>query len=357
MMRFWEGKRVLITGHTGFKGCWLSELLLLRGSKVYGLALNPEMTPALFFQLGLKNRVDHYICDIRDAKGVAERIRTVQPDILIHMAAQSLVRRSYSQPISTFSTNTLGTVHVLDALREIKRRCAVIVVTTDKVYRKVNNEKPNRETDQLGGHDPYSASKAAAELVTECYRKSFFANTFQKSGNQVLVATVRAGNVMGGGDWAENRIVPDLARAFSTNRVLKLRNPTAIRPWQHVLDPLNGYLILAQAMYKSDNINYQQGFNFGPDPHSQCSVGELVNRVLNYWPGKVAEEIEKNKPFETNRLSINIDLARQELGWKPRWSLDRALTETVNWYRTVLLEGGDCLSITQSQILRFEADL
>ena len=198
-MGFWEGKRVLITGHTGFKGSWLSELLLLRGSKVYGLALNPEITPALFFQLDLKNRVDHYICDIRDAKGVANRIRTVQPDILIHMAAQSIVRRSYSQPISTFSTNTLGTVHVLDALREIKRRCAVIVVTTDKVYKIVNDEKPNRETDQLGGHDPYSASKAAAELVTECYRKSFFTNTLQKAGSEVLVATVRAGNVMGGG--------------------------------------------------------------------------------------------------------------------------------------------------------------
>ena len=357
MMSFWEGKRVLITGHTGFKGCWLSELLLLRGSKVYGLALNPEITPALFLQLGLKKRIDHSICDIRDANGVAERIRTVQPDILIHMAAQSIVRRSYSQPILTFSTNTIGTVHVLDALREINNRCAVVIVTTDKVYKNVNNENPMRETDQLGGHDPYSASKAAAELVAESYRKSFFADTFQKTWNEVLVATARAGNVMGGGDWAESRIVPDLARAFSANRVLKLRNPTAIRPWQHVLDPLNGYLVLAQAMYNSDNINYQQGFNFGPEPHSECSVGELVNRVLNYWPGKVVEEIEQNRLFEANRLSINIDLARQVLGWKPQWSLDRALAETVNWYRTVLLEDGDCLSITQSQILKFEADL
>ena len=355
-MGFWEGKRVLITGHTGFKGCWLSELLLLRGSKVYGLALNPEITPALFFQLDLKKRVDHYICDIRDAKGVANRIKTVQPDILIHMAAQSIVHRSYSQPISTFSTNTLGTVHVLDALRELKRRCAVIVVTTDKVYKNVNNEKPNCETDQLGGHDPYSASKAAAEIVTESYRKSFFTDTFQKSWSEVLVATARAGNVMGGGDWAENRIVPDIVRAFSTNSVLKLRNPMAIRPWQHVLDPLNGYLVLAQAMYKSNNKKYQQGFNFGPEPHSECSVSELVNKVLNYWPGNVVESIDQNKPIEANRLSIKIDLARQVLGWKPQWSLDRALTETVNWYRTVLLDGGDCLNITQSQILRFEAD-
>ena len=356
MMGFWEGKRVLITGHTGFKGCWLSELLLLRGSKVYGLALKPETTPALFLQLGLKKRVDHCICDIRDAKGVAERIRTVQPDILFHMAAQSIVRRSYSQPILTFSTNTIGTVHVLDALREINNRCAVVIVTTDKVYKNVSSESPMRETNQLGGHDPYSASKAAAELVTECYRKSFFTDTFQKPWNEVLVATARAGNVMGGGDWAENRILPDIVRAFSTNKTLKLRNPMAIRPWQHVLDPLNGYLTLAQAMYKSDNKNYQQAFNFGPEPHSECSVGELVDKVLDYWPGNVEEAIEQNKPFEANRLSISIDLAHQVLGWKPQWSLDRALKETVNWYRTILLEGGDCLNVTKSQILRFEAD-
>lgn len=240
-MSFWSGKRVLVTGHTGFKGSWLCELLLARGSQVHGLALEPT-EPALFNQLALETRLDHHVADIRDPAAVAERVRAVRPQVVLHLAAQPLVRRSYREPVGTWATNVMGTAHVLEAIRELGTPCVVVVVTTDKVYDNREWEHPYRETDMLGGHDPYSASKAGTELVSASYRKSFF------SGTGVRLATARAGNVIGGGDWAEDRILPDLARAFEAERALEVRNTHAVRPWQHVLDPLSGYLCLAEAL-------------------------------------------------------------------------------------------------------------
>jgi CDP-glucose 4,6-dehydratase len=253
----WRGRRVLITGHTGFKGSWLSHWLLRRGAEVFGLSLAPDTTPALFDQLGLASRLDHQIGDIRTPGLVAARVAEVQPDAIFHLAAQPLVLRSYADPVETWSTNVMGTLHVLEAARAHDRPCALVVITTDKVYENREWPHPYREPDRLGGHDPYSASKAATELVVASHARAFL------QGGPVRLASARAGNVIGGGDWAENRILPDLARALAAGRPLALRNPGAIRPWQHVLDPLAGYMMLAERMLAGAPV--PDAVNFGPE--------------------------------------------------------------------------------------------
>lgn len=347
MGSLWNGRRVLVTGHTGFKGSWLCALLLARGAEVHGLALAPDTEPALFDQLGLASRMGHEIGDIRDATLVAARIRAVRPQVILHLAAQPLVRRSYRDPIETWSTNVMGTAHVLDALRDWREPCAVVAITTDKVYENREWEHPYREDDPLGGHDPYSASKAGTELVVQSYKRSFF------SAGPVKLASARAGNVIGGGDWAEDRILPDLARTRARGETLGVRNAHAVRPWQHVLDPLAGYLLLAERLMAGD-ARAETGVNFGPEPSDQRSVGELVEAAGQYWPGAWEDRSDPTAPHEAGRLMLSIERARHLLGWAPRWPFARAVAETIGWYRDVAA-GADPRALTEAQIAAFEA--
>lgn len=345
-MGFWAGKKVLVTGHTGFKGSWLCETLLARGAQVAGFALAPDTKPALFDQLGLARRMDHALGDIRDADLVVARLREVRPEVVLHLAAQPLVRRSYREPLATWATNVMGTAHVLDAVRLLGSPCAVVVVTTDKVYENREWEHPYRENDPLGGHDPYSASKAGTELVAASWRKAFFA------ASEVRLATARAGNVIGGGDWSEDRILPDLARAFGAGQPLLVRNRHAVRPWQHVLDPLEGYLELAERLAGQEAKRVEDGFNFGPEPADQRSVGALIEEARRHWAGTWTDATDPAAPHEAGQLALSIERARSVLGWHPRWDFARAVAETVSWYRDVAA-GADPAQLVRAQIEKF----
>ena len=347
-MDFWSRQRVLITGHTGFKGAWLSEQLLMKGARVFGAALPPESQDDLFVRLAHQRRLDHEIVDIRDYAALRYRLEAAQPDIIFHMAACSLVRRSYREPLETWQTNLLGSVNLLEALRETQADCAVVMVTTDKVYANPETDTPFEEVDRLGGHDPYAASKAASELAVDSYRQSFFTQGGPR------LATARAGNVIGGGDFAEDRIVPDLVRALAAQKTLKLRNPNSIRPWQHVLDPLAGYLQLAEALAGSETKTYQRALNFGPVKEERRSVAGLVEVALKRWPGQVETDASGSSLPESKTLRLNAELARDLLGWRARWSFEQAVTYTIDWYRQVH-EGADPIALTQSQILAHEA--
>ena len=345
-MTFWQNKNVLVTGHTGFKGSWLCEVLLSLDAKVSGLALPPETHPSLFDQLCLTSRMEHILCDIRVESLVRDVVKQTKPDIVFHLAAQPLVRRSYREPLDTWATNVMGTAHVLDALRAQEKACAIVVITTDKVYENREWEHLYRETDRLGGHDPYSASKAGTELVAESWKNAFFS----KSG--IRVATARAGNVIGGGDWSEDRILPDMARAYGAGNALRVRNRHAIRPWQHVLDPLYGYLLLAERLCGSDATRFECAFNFGPEPKDQRSVGGLIEAARAHWPGQWFDETDPAAPHEASRLSLSIERARHLLGWQPRWTFEEAVAATIEWYRDVS-DGADPAALTREQINDF----
>jgi len=347
-MGFWQGRRVLLTGHTGFKGAWLAHWLLLRGARPYGLALAPDTQPTLFDQLGLAARMDHAIGDIRDADLVARRVQEVVPEVAFHLAAQALVRRSYSAPTETFATNVMGTVHVMEALRLANRHCALVVVTTDKVYENREWCHAYRETDALGGHDPYSASKAACEIAVASYRRAFFAQ------GPVAIGVARAGNVIGGGDWAQDRIVPDFIRAGLSGQPLSMRNPHASRPWQHVLDPLAGYMTLAERLFAGETVA-QDAFNFGPDSADQRSVAKLLQAAQQYWPVDWTDASDPEAPHEAGLLALTTDKARSILDWHPRWRFDRAVKRTIGWYRAVEVEGADPIACTTADIDAFEA--
>lgn len=343
LMGFWQGRRVLVTGHTGFKGAWACEMLLARGARVFGLALPPEAV-SLFNQLGLAGRIDHAICDLREAGLVAARVAEVQPDFVLHLGAQSLVQRGYRQPVDTWATNVLGSIHLLAALSALGKRVVAVMVTTDKVYANRDWVHGYREGDELGGHDPYSASKAAMELAVDSWRRSF---------PGICLATARAGNVIGGGDWAENRILPDLARAFAAGQPLALRNPNATRPFQHVLEPLSGYLRLAERLATGDP-RWQGAWNFGPEPADLRTVRQLVDAASALWPGEIIDASDASAPHEAGRLALTIDKARAELGWAPRWDITRGVAETVRWYRAVH-DGAEPRALTVAQILAHEA--
>ena len=327
---------MLVTGHTGFKGSWLCEWLLMLGARVYGLALEPDTDPALFHQLGLAQRLHHRIADIRDPKAVQTAFAWAKPRVVFHLAAQSLVRRSYSQPGETFATNVQGTVNILESVRACDHPCVAVVVTSDKCYENLETGCDYRDSDPLGGHDCYSASKAAAEIVTSAYRRSFFLDHADKR-----IASARAGNVIGGGDWAEDRILPDCIRHLQRGKPIPVRNPQATRPWQHVLEPLSGYLELASLLLAGpipceekveDASAFYAAFNFGPKPESERSVQDLVEEVLKIWPGKWEKTGSSAAPHEASRLSLDISKAQRILGWQPKWNFSRAVRETLDWY-------------------------
>ncbi len=333
----YRGKRVLVTGHTGFKGSWLCEWLLALGAEVHGYALSPDTNPSLFEQLGLSGRLaGHVIADIRDLDAVRQAVGNTRPDAIFHLAAQPLVRRSYQEPVETFATNVMGTAHVLEAVRQSHLNCAVVVVTSDKCYENLETGHAYRESGALGGHDCYSASKAAAEIVAAAYRRSFF-----RSGEgRVRMATARAGNVIGGGDWAEDRIVPDCMRHLQRGEAVPVRNPNATRPWQHVLEPLGGYLLLGERLLGGETFCVpgtahasEAAFNFGPGPGTDRPVNDLVEEVLKHWPGAWDDRSRAEAPHEAQRLDLAIDKSRESLGWCPRWDFSRTVKETVDWYR------------------------
>jgi CDP-glucose 4,6-dehydratase len=328
---FWAGKRVLVTGHTGFKGSWLSLWLSELGAQVSGLSLEPETQPSLFNQLQLELRLKHHwIADIRDFGAVADAVEASQPQVVLHLAAQPLVRRSYRDPLGTWATNVQGSLHVLEALKVLQHPCAVVMVTTDKVYENQEWDYGYREADRLGGHDPYSASKAAAELAIASWRSSFCGSAGHQTSS-LAIATARAGNVIGGGDWAEDRIVPDAMRALSAGEPIPVRNPLATRPWQHVLEPLGGYLCLAQALL-SDTQPPCEAFNFGPTRASNRPVEELVTAMLSQWPGSWLDQSDPAGPHEANLLHLQIDKAYHRLGWVPCWDYATTVQRTVEWY-------------------------
>jgi CDP-glucose 4,6-dehydratase len=342
---FWKAKPVFLTGHTGFKGAWLSEWLLQLEAKVTGYSLEPPTTPSLFEQLELQKRMSSIKGDVRDQALLRDSMAASKPAIIIHMAAQSLVRRSYTEPFETYSTNVMGTLNVLEAARSVPSVKAIIVVTTDKCYENRETHDAYRETEPLGGFDPYSSSKACAEIVTASYRQSFF------SDSDVQVATARAGNVIGGGDWAKDRLVPDLVRSWSKGHPAIVRSPGAIRPWQHVLEPLHGYLELAEHLSLSHD--FSEAWNFGPDESDHETVASVVTRAAGAWGAGAKWSAQENGgPHEAGLLKLDSTKARKRLGWRPMWGLEKGLAATVEWYRTQS-RGGDMGQVTREQLADF----
>ncbi len=349
MIGFWKDKHVFITGHTGFKGGWLSLWLTSLGAKVTGYGLEQSSEPNLFSTLGLNTVIEKsYIQDVRDLTRLKESVGKARPDILIHMAAQSLVRYSYKNPVETYATNVMGTVNVLESVREVDSVRATLVVTSDKCYENKEWIWGYRENEPMGGHDPYSNSKGCAELVVAAYRQSFFAETSHTVSPR-SVATARAGNVIGGGDWSSDRLIPDAIRAFEAKQPLSIRNPLAQRPWQHVLEPLSGYLALAQALFEKGHA-FEGGWNFGPEDSDNRSVQEVIELLIRQW-GDLAKwrQIDWNPFHEASLLKLDCSKAKSQLAWTPRWNLELAVKRVVEWQRAYQTKQ-DMQKVTLTQI-------
>ncbi len=325
----YAGKQVFLTGHTGFKGSWLCEWLLALGARVTGFSLPPPTRPALFDQLDLAHRVTHRLGDIRDAKALAAVVARARPDFIFHLAAQPLVRESYRSPVETWNTNVLGTIHLLEAVRRLPKPCAVVCVTSDKCYENREQDHGYAEADPLGGHDPYSSSKAAAEIAIAAWRRSYLHE------HSFRIASARAGNVIGGGDWADDRIIPDCVRALQRNRPAVVRNPRAIRPWQHVLEPLSGYLWLGAQLAgrRRPADPLCSAFNFGPGPDAKQTVQRLVLEILKHWPGRCVVHREAKAVHEAGLLQLDTAKTARLLDWLSVWSFADAARETMRWYR------------------------
>lgn len=345
----YTNRRVLVTGHTGFKGSWLSEWLLRLGADVHGLALAPQPHETLFDQLGLSERLtSHELIDVRDAAAVRQCVEQVEPEFIFHLAAQPLVRLSFKEPLETFSTNVMGTANVLDAVHKCKLNCSVVVVTTDKCYENREWVHSYREEDPMGGFDPYSASKGCAELVTSSYRRSFF-----NTAGSAKISSARAGNVIGGGDWAVDRIVPDIFRSIKCGQPIRIRNRHATRPWQHVLEPLSGYLWLAAKLdglsSESERHVLTTAFNFGPSLASNRTVLDLVETVLEHTNGEYVDESDPTAPHEAGKLNLSIEKAFHNLNWWPTWGFEEAVKKTTDWYLSAL-SASTSVNLCQKQI-------
>jgi len=343
---FWRNKRVLITGHTGFKGSWLSLWLQSMGATLRGIALEPPTEPALFKLARVFERMEHCVTDIRNLDTVKAQMKEFKPEIVIHMAAQPLVRLSYREPVETYATNIMGTIHVLEAARHCETVKAIVNITTDKCYENNEGEWSYREVDPMGGHDPYSSSKGCVELVSSAYRKSFFQEA------DIAMATARAGNVIGGGDWAADRLIPDILSALEQNQPVLIRNQHAIRPWQHVLEPLSGYLLLAERLYLHGQID-AEGWNFGPRDEDARTVQWVTERLCEYWGYGASWKLQPgDHPHETHFLKLDTSKARQRLDWKPRWPLEVALKKITEWHQASL-SGQDVRSVCLNQIKQY----
>ena len=349
----WRGRRVLVTGHTGFKGAWLALWLHQLGAEVSGLALAPPTDPNLFERARLGGLVNHIEADVRDFSAVTAAMKAVRPEVVFHLAAQSLVRYSYQHPIETYATNVMGTVHMLEASRNLGGVRAFVAITTDKCYENREWVWPYREIDPLGGHDPYSSSKGCAELVISAYRRSYFAANGHSGGESGL-ASVRAGNVIGGGDWATDRLVPDLIRAFERETAPEIRSPNAVRPWQHVLEALGGYLMIAQRLLAGDDA-FADAWNFGPADDDARPVSWIVDRMRAEWGGTHAPApFTGDVPHEAGLLKLDCSKARAVLGWRPSLPLDDALVWIVDWHKRVNA-GEDPAAVTLGQIADYRA--
>ena len=354
MLNNYKGKRVFITGHTGFKGSWLSQWLLMLEADIYGYALNPVTSPSLFEQLNLDRKINSRIEDIRDFNTLKASIDAAQPDIIFHLAAQPLVRDSYEAPIDTFEINVNGTAYLLEAVRQLNLSTNIVVITSDKCYDNKEWIYGYRENDALGGFDPYSASKGAAEIVVSSWRNSFFhPSKFENHG--VKLSSARAGNVIGGGDWSKDRILPDCIRALKNGNTIEVRNPLATRPWQHVLESLGGYLLLGANLMTSENLKIEalcSAFNFGPYSFSNKTVEALVNEVLKHWEGNW--KFDKDDALhEAFLLNLNIDKATQILSWNPVWDFETTIEKTVEWYRKSFVENESIEEFTRNQISEY----
>lgn len=344
----YRGRKVFVTGHTGFKGSWLCLLLQRLGADVYGYALAPPTKPSLFVEAKIDQLIHSTIGDIRDYDLLLETLHNVQPEIVIHMAAQPLVRESYKNPRETYEINVMGTVNLLDAIRQIPSVKAIVNVTTDKCYENKEWHWGYRENEPMGGYDPYSNSKGCSELVTSSFRNSFF-NPKDYHNHGVALASARAGNVIGGGDWADERLIPDFIKAISSGQKLKIRSPFAIRPWQHVLESLNGYLLLAAKLY-TEGVKYAQGWNFGPDDRDAKNVEWITRTICEFWSDGASYEIDKTpQPHEAIYLKLDCSKAKAELEWEPRWDIKTTLKSIVEWNKAYL-NGEDIRLKTEQQI-------
>jgi len=348
---FWRGRRIFLTGHTGFKGSWLALWLQRLGAQITGYSLKAPTEPSLFHAASVGSGMKSVLGDIRDFSSLQRSLGEARPEVVIHMAAQPIVRRSYIEPVETYATNVLGTVHLLEAVRQTPDIRVVLVITSDKCYENREWLWGYREDDPMGGHDPYSSSKGCAELVVSAYRRSFWNGG---AGRELALATARAGNVIGGGDWAEDRLIPDAVKAFSAGLSLKIRNPLALRPWQHVFEPLSGYLLLCERMWEAPS-EFSEGWNFGPREEDARSVSDLVNLFVSCWGDGASWCLDEDAhPHEARHLKLDCSKARGRLGWKPRWGLDRAVEATASWYKKFMEGHLDMKSFSQSQIESYE---
>lgn len=348
----YKGKKVFLTGHTGFKGAWMLKTLVMLGADVKGYSLEPKTRQDLFYLIDGNDLCNSVIADLRDKKRLETEILDFQPDYIFHLAAQPLVRLSYEIPSETFEVNVIGTANLLDAVKLLNIKCNIVLITTDKVY--YNNEwlYPYRENDRLGGYDPYSASKACAELVIDSYRNSFFNNKTYSSHKKAL-AVARAGNVIGGGDWSKDRLIPDVVRAFSIDKPVNIRNPKSVRPWQHVLEPIAGYLLLGVNLNENPLI-FNEAYNFGPQISDTLLVEEMLKLAIQSWgKGSFNVEIDENQHHEAGLLKLDISKAINELKWNPKMDAEEAVSLTMNWYKEYINNINNIKEITSNQILNF----